>query len=112
MGTLTDGLEFADRVTTTDAVVPVTSNGTWKLTCSTPFWFAIARMGAAIPFTAIETSRRLAGNGTTLPETTPGSSKTPAAKTVASDPGVSPGAKLAAFTTPAEVRRGARLPTM
>ena len=35
-----------------------------------------------------------------------------AAKTVASDPGVRPWTKLAALTTPAALKRGARLPSM
>src|SRR5262245_54174307 len=73
------------------------SQGTWKLICDCPLVLVTANIGAATPLTITSTPANSLGRGfrfaTTIPLTL-----ISAPKIVASEPGLIPGKKLAAFT--------------
>jgi hypothetical protein len=60
-----------------------------------------------MPFTVTEIPVIFVGNGNVVGATMPGRDVIPDPNTVASDPGVTPVRKLAAFTTPSAVIAGA-----
>ena len=88
------------------------SHGTTKLICSRPFTLAMANSGAAIPLMVRELPSICVGKGKTSAETIPLAPLRFNPNTVASEPGTSAEAKLAALVTEAAVKTGASLDSL